>query len=157
MDLTLPVSIPDLAEPRLLYRENLCVTIGVRHPAKHLLSFPHLILITSLRGNGPCPSFPDKESKSQRGKGLEIESYGRGWGLHQAHWAQWPRSYHRDTSETCPCPPTPSLQLVPTFSSVPFLPLLSCIPHFWPCLTSSQGPVQPCPNWLPIKDVRPTA
>ena len=80
MDVTLPVSIPDLAEPRLLYREKLCV----RHRAKHLLSFSHLILITSLGGNGPCPSFPNKESKSQRGKGLEIESYGRGWGLHQA-------------------------------------------------------------------------
>ena len=142
MDVTLPVSIPDLAEPRLLYREKLCV----RHRAKHLLSFSHLILITSLGGNGPCPSFPNKESKSQRGKGLEIELYGRGWGLHQALWAQWPRSYHRDTSETCPCPPTPSLQLVLTFSAVPFLPLLSCSPHFWPCLTASWGPVQAMPQ-----------
>lgn len=68
MDLTLPVSIPDLAEPILWYRNNLCVAEqGVRHPDKHLLSFSHLTLTTSLRGNGTCPSsWPGKKTLERK-------------------------------------------------------------------------------------------
>lgn len=143
MDFTLPVSIPDLAEPRLWYRNNVCVADhGVRHLAKHLLSFSHLILTTTLRGNGTGPSFPDQEREE---KGLR-QSHMEGAGVCIRHSEpSVPGLTIVIPQRPVPAPQSSAMVMAPPFFLVPFPPLLSSIPHFWPCLTSSPCPFQLCP------------